>query len=118
LEERSAVLVRADFSEFIRISELLYKFLNSIMIHRCYELASFCPFLSRALFCVASSCIFIVSVVSALATSQPSQADRNAIARNLDLLPLKFEPNQGQATSDAKFLAQGRGFSALFKNNA
>jgi hypothetical protein len=56
---------------------------------------------------------------SALLMSQPSdrpsEATRKAIERNFDLLPLRFEPNQGQSSSDAKFLAQGRGFSALFK---
>jgi hypothetical protein len=58
---------------------------------------------------------------SSLLTSQPSngpsEAERNIIERNFDLLPLRFEPNQGQSSSDAKFLAQGRGFSALFKEN-
>jgi hypothetical protein len=62
-----------------------------------------------------------MSVASALLVSQPSdrpsEAERKIIERNFDLLPLKFEPNQGQSSSDAKFLAQGRGFSALFKEN-
>jgi hypothetical protein len=52
-----------------------------------------------------------------LATPPPSAADQSTVARNLDALPLKFEPNQGQSSSDAKFLAEGRGFSALFKEN-
>jgi len=58
---------------------------------------------------------------SALLASQPSdklpEAERKIIERNFDLLQLRFEPNQGQSSSDAKFLAQGRGFSALFKEN-
>jgi hypothetical protein len=47
----------------------------------------------------------------------PSESERKIIERNFDLLPLRFEPNQGQFNSDAEFLAQGQGFSALFKNN-
>lgn len=35
----------------------------------------------------------------------------------MDVLPVTFEPNQGQSGSDARFLARGRGFSALFKQN-
>jgi hypothetical protein len=62
-----------------------------------------------------------MSGASALLMSQPSdrpsEAERKIIERKFDLLPLRFEPNQGQSSSDAKFLAQGRGFSALFKEN-
>jgi hypothetical protein len=50
-------------------------------------------------------------------THKPSEAERQTIERNFDLLPLRFEPNQGQSSSDAEFLAQGRGFSALFREN-
>jgi len=39
------------------------------------------------------------------------------VKRDLELLPLAFEPNQGQARSNAEFLAQGRGFSAQFREN-
>lgn len=49
--------------------------------------------------------------------SQPSDVDRKTIEKKFDLLPLKFEPNRGQSSSDAEFLAEGRSFSALFKRN-
>jgi hypothetical protein len=48
-------------------------------------------------------------------SAKPHEYERKAIEKNFDLLPLRFEPNQGQSSSDAEFLAQGRGFSALFK---
>lgn len=72
-------------------------------------------FQSRVLFCVALWCIFTMSAALVFAASGQSLADRKTVARNFDLLPLSFQPNQGQSSSDAKFLAQGRGFSALFK---
>ena len=72
--------------------------------------------LLRAYFCFASWCIFTLFAASAPA-APPSAPDRNTVAREFDTLPLRFEPNQGQSTSDAKYLAQGRGFSALFKEN-
>lgn len=66
-------------------------------------------------------CIFVMSGASVGLISQtsdnPSGNERKTIEENLDLLPLRFEPNQGQSSSDTKFLAQGRGFSALFKEN-
>lgn len=65
--------------------------------------------------------MFALSVAPALLFSQapdkPSATERKTIERNIDLLPLNFEPNQGQSSSDAGFLAQGQGFSALFKKN-
>ena len=65
--------------------------------------------------------IFILLAAPTLLLSQPSskatETERKTIERNFDLLPLRFEPNQGQSSSDAEFLAQGRGFSALFKEN-
>jgi hypothetical protein len=66
-------------------------------------------------------CIGVLVVAPALLVSQsfdnPSEAERKTIEKNFDLLPLRFEPNQGQSSSNAKFLAQGRGFSAQFKEN-
>lgn len=76
-------------------------------------LRAFCPL--RALFCLALWCICTVFAATTLAASQPSRTDQKTVARNLDLLPLSFEPNRGQSSSDAKFLAEGRGFVALFK---
>lgn len=65
--------------------------------------------------------LLTILVVSPLASSQAltkaSEVDRKSIERYFDLLPLRFEPNQGQSSSDAKFLAEGRGFSALFRQN-
>jgi hypothetical protein len=62
-----------------------------------------------------------MSGTSALLVSQPSDkssgAEQKIIERNFALLPLRFEPNRGQSSSDAEFLAQGRGFSALFREN-
>ena len=72
---------------------------------------------SRQLFCLAFCCIFTMSAALTLAACKPSEIDRNTVARNFNLLPLRFEPNQGQSSSGAGFLAQGRGFSALFKEN-
>jgi hypothetical protein len=72
---------------------------------------------SRGFFCFCFCCIFAASTASTSAASKQSEPDRNTIARNLDVLPLSFETNQGQSSSDAKFLAHGRGFSALFKPN-
>lgn len=73
-------------------------------------------FLRAALCC---ACLVSVTSVPALgqSTNQPSGAQQKTIQRSFDLLPLSFEPNQGQSASDAKFLAQGRGFAALFKPN-
>ena len=66
-------------------------------------------------------CIFVMSGTPALLVSQdsnkPSEAEQKVIKRTFDLLPLRFEPNQGQSSSDAKFLAKGRGFSALFRED-
>ena len=74
--------------------------------------------------CLSRAFLFLVlwpfpipSTAWGLAVSQPSAAQKRNIARSLHLLPLRFEPNDGQSTSDAKFLAQGRGFSALFKES-
>jgi len=65
--------------------------------------------------------VLLASIVSAPLLSQslttPSEATRKRVERTFDLLPIAFEPNQGQSISDAKFLARGRGFSALFKQN-
>lgn len=73
------------------------------------------------LLCVTLWGIFVFSGAPTLLLSQPSDkpsgAEQKAIKRNIDLLPLRFEPNEGQSSSDAQFLAQGRGFSALFKEN-
>lgn len=67
----------------------------------------------------AASCILVMSGASAALPCQPPHkpggAVETAIERKFNLLPLRFEPNQGQSSSDARFLAQGRGFSALFK---
>jgi len=49
--------------------------------------------------------------------SQPGGAEARRIERSLDLLPLRFEPNRGQAGAGAAFLARGRGFSAAFGEN-
>lgn len=65
------------------------------------------------LFC----CILTMFAQSTLGASKPSGSDRNIVAKKFDLLPLRFEPNQGQSSSDAKFFAWGRGFSASFKEN-
>ncbi len=76
---------------------------------------------SHALLRAALWCVFLMSGASTLLGSQPihqpSQAERQTIEGNFDLLPLRFEPNRGQSSSDAEFLARGRGFSALFKEN-
>ena len=65
--------------------------------------------------------MLLMSGAPAMPASQPldkpSAAEQKAMERNFELLPLRFEPNQGQSISDAKFIAQGRGFSALFKEN-
>jgi Bacterial Ig-like domain (group 3)/Beta-propeller repeat len=75
----------------------------------------------RALLHAALSCLFVISGMSAPLMSQslnqPSEAERTAAQRKFDLLPLRFEPNRGQSSSNAKFLAQGRGFCALFNEN-
>ena len=79
-----------------------------------------CSRTSWAVLRVALWCMFVISGVSAHLASQPSDkppAAKQDIKRKFDLLPLRFEPNQGQASTDAEFLAQGRGFSALFKQN-
>jgi hypothetical protein len=76
---------------------------------------------SHAFFRAALWCVFLISGASTLLGSQPihqpSEAERQTIEGNFDLLPLRFEPNRGQSSSDAEFLAQGGGFSALFKEN-
>ena len=69
----------------------------------------------------ATYTITVPTCASASNNSQPSNrlsnAKRTAIQKQFDLLPLIFEPNRGQSSSDAKFLAQGRGFNALFRGN-
>ena len=85
------------------------------------KLSSSGPNSSRAFRRAVWWCVFLMSGASTLLGSQlthkPSEAERQTIERNFDLLPLRFEPNQGQSSSDADFLAQGRGFSALFREN-
>jgi hypothetical protein len=49
--------------------------------------------------------------------AQKAPADQKSIAGNLNQLPLSFESNQEQLSSDARFLAVGRGFSAQFKEH-
>jgi len=71
--------------------------------------------ISQALFYAAAWSICAISVASAFAASKQSEAERTTIARKFDLLPLRFEPNHGQSSSNARFLAQGQGLSALFK---
>lgn len=71
----------------------------------------------RRLCFVAFCCVFTLSAESTWAAAKPSRVDQDAVARKFDLLPLRFEPNRGQSSSDAKFLASGQGFSALFKEN-
>ncbi len=51
------------------------------------------------------------------ASDKPLEGEKKLIKGDFNLLPMSFEPNQGQSSSDAKFLAHGRGFSALFKKN-
>jgi hypothetical protein len=70
---------------------------------------------ANSLCCVVLSGFGAASVASASSASIPSGSD--ATARHFDLLPLTFEPNEGQTISDAKFVAEGRGLSALFKEN-
>jgi hypothetical protein len=64
-------------------------------------------------------CAFLLSAAAApflaQALASPPQPNGKIIARKFDLLNLRFEPNDGQSGSNAKFLGHGRGFSALFK---
>ena len=76
---------------------------------------------SRLALCSSLWPVLLAFIVAAPLFSQslttPSEATRKRVERRFDLLPTAFEPNQGQSTSDAKFLARGRGFSALFKQS-
>ena len=76
-----------------------------------------CPL--RVFLRAARLCMVVFAGGSTLLISQPthkpSTAEQEAVQRNFNLLPLRFEPNQGQSASDAKFLAQGPGFAVLFK---
>ena len=82
-----------------------------------YNVFLFLPILVLHSHLMAAQTPAPISNAAAFAGSQPSEADRKTAVRDFDLLPLRFEPNQGQSSSDAKFLAHGRGFSALFKQN-
>lgn len=53
--------------------------------------------------------VFAASVAS-LSASSPGSASlsRDSVVRKIESLPLHFEPNRGQAASDAQFVARGR----------
>lgn len=61
--------------------------------------------------------VFVAFPTLASATSAPRGLDRNTLERALNILPLSFEPNEGQSALKADFIARGRGFSALFTHN-
>lgn len=62
-------------------------------------------------------CLSFAPRVAISAASHDSEGNRQSIEQKYNVLPLRFEPNQGQSSPDAKFIAQGRGFSAAFSEN-
>lgn len=52
------------------------------------------------------------------AADPPPAASPHASQASGSYLPLSFEPNQGQAGGDAKYLARGKGYTVRFTTNA
>lgn len=59
----------------------------------------------------------LTSLVSSANASAATTSAKNQIMDSYGKLPLSFEPNQGQARSEVKFLSQGHGYTLLLTQN-
>jgi len=68
---------------------------------------------------VLAACVSTVVAVRMYSPPpQPAAEPRIRVAEGYGRLPMSFEPNQGQASDDVRYLARGRGYSLLLGDDS